>query len=104
MPEVADPPVPADLEPEVARKLAEMLKMAADPTRLRVLVMLSAREMTIPEMCRALGLGQPALSHLLRWLRVTDLVGLDRAGRFNNYVATTRGRRLALAACALARE
>jgi DNA-binding transcriptional ArsR family regulator len=104
MPEVADPPIPADLEPEVARKLAELLKMAADPTRLRVLVMLSAREMTIPEMCSALGLSQPALSHCLRWLRVTDLVGLRRAGRVNVYLVTTRGWRLARAAWSLTRE
>src|SRR5437868_2096911 len=52
------------------------LKNLADPTRLRLLVLLGHGELTVGEICRILGQSQPRISRHLRLL--TDAGFLDR--------------------------
>lgn len=54
----------------------QALKNLADPTRLRLLVLLAHGELTVGEICRVLGQSQPRISRHLRLL--TDAGFLDR--------------------------
>ena len=62
--------------------LAEIFKLLADPTRLRILVTLvEGGELCVHEICARVALSQPAVSHQLRTLRAARLVRSRRAGR-----------------------
>lgn len=66
--------------------LAELFKCLADPTRLRILAALAENDsMCVHELCAALGMSQPAVSHQLRTLRASRLVRGRRAGREIHY-------------------
>ena len=62
-------------------RVAEMFKTLSDPTRLRLLTRLAEGEACVHELCAALAMSQPAVSHQLRLLRVGRLVRTRRAGR-----------------------
>ena len=62
-------------------RVAEMFKTLSDPTRLRLLTRLAEGEACVHELCAALAMSQPAVSHQLRLLRVARLVRTRRAGR-----------------------
>lgn len=49
--------------------LAGLMKALADPTRLRALALLASHELSVGELCRALGLAQSRVSNHLRVLR-----------------------------------
>ncbi len=67
-------------------KIADSLKLFADPTRLRLLEMLAQRgEMNVNNMCTEVGQSQPAVSHHLGLLRMSGLVARRRQGKFNYY-------------------
>src|SRR6185312_9465131 len=52
------------------RRAAALLKMVADQTRLRIVLMLAERERTVTELCADLGAkSQPAISHHLSLMR-----------------------------------
>lgn len=62
--------------------VAEIFRILADPTRLRLLTTLAeAGEMCVHELCARVGMSQPAVSHQLRTLRTARLVRGRRAGR-----------------------
>jgi ArsR family transcriptional regulator, lead/cadmium/zinc/bismuth-responsive transcriptional repressor len=61
--------------------IAEIFKTLSDPTRLKILLRLAVGEACVHELCAALAMSQPAVSHQLRLLRVTRLVRTRRAGR-----------------------
>jgi len=62
--------------------LAEIFRILADPTRLRILVSLAeGGELCVHEICERVPLSQPAVSHQLRTLRGARLVRSRRAGR-----------------------
>jgi DNA-binding transcriptional ArsR family regulator len=64
---------------EIAHRLPEtvqVLKGLADPTRLRLVALLSHGELTVGELCRVLGQSQPRVSRHLRLL--TEAGFLDR--------------------------
>lgn len=104
MPEAAEPPMPDDLAPERARGVADLMMMVASPVRIRILAMLTAREMSVGQVCAAVEQSQPATSHHIALLRVGGLISFARRGRNNFYAATEKGRQLARAAWMLSRE
>jgi DNA-binding transcriptional ArsR family regulator len=66
--------------------LAEIFRILADPTRLRLLTALAQEgEMCVHELCVAVGMSQPAVSHQLRTLRTARLVRGRRDGRETHY-------------------
>lgn len=57
-----------------------LLKVLGDPTRLRILGLLSLQELSVGELSRALGLSQSRVSNHLRVLRETPLLAERRVG------------------------
>jgi DNA-binding transcriptional ArsR family regulator len=62
-----------NLAPDTAA-LAGLMKALADPTRLRALGLLASHELSVGELCRALGLSQSRVSNHLRVLREHQLL------------------------------
>jgi DNA-binding transcriptional ArsR family regulator len=61
--------------------LSEIFKTLGDPTRLRILAALCSGPLCVHELCEALDISQPAVSHQLRVLRAARLVRPRRDGR-----------------------
>ncbi len=59
----------------------KVMRLLADPTRLRVLTMLQAKEMNVSALCDRLDLAQPTVSHHLGLLRAMNLVSTRRNGK-----------------------
>lgn len=79
---------PADNERSLAliKDLAQMFKLLADETRLRILDMLGRRkELCVRDMWERLGQSQPAVSHHLGLLRMAGLVGTRQEGKHIYY-------------------
>jgi DNA-binding transcriptional ArsR family regulator len=81
-------PHPSEHEPperrlgaEEAGELAETMGALASPARLRLLVALSGRELSVEQLCAETEQAQSATSHNLRLLRGLRLVRARRAGR-----------------------
>lgn len=66
---------------EVVSQLAETFRVLADPTRVRILYLLSQAELCVHDLAQLLGITQPAASHHLRILRMQGLVRTRREGR-----------------------
>lgn len=67
-------------------RLTRVFKLLADDSRLRILLTLSREgEMHVSALCALLNQSQPAVSHHLTLLRMADLVGFRREGKFNFY-------------------
>ena len=64
-----------------ARDLAELFKALSDPTRVRILSALGDTEVCVSDLVAALGMGQSAISHQLRYLREMKLVATRRDGK-----------------------
>ena len=60
---------------------AELFKAFGDPTRLRILSTLAAREICVCDIADILGMTQSAISHQLRALRHMKLITSRREGR-----------------------
>ena len=91
-PQAADPaPAPhgeaarhvhtAARDARVVETLSEMFRALGDPTRLRIAITLSDREMSVTDLAERLEMSQSAVSHSLRALRQLRLVRVRRAGR-----------------------
>lgn len=65
--------------------LAETFRALGDPTRLRIAVTLSDREMSVTDLAGRLDMSQSAVSHSLRALRELRLVRVRREGRTAYY-------------------
>lgn len=95
------PSTPSDQPPANpmtdTREMARLLKLAADPSRLRSLFALLDGERNVTDLCREVGITQPALSHHLALLRAGRLIDPRRKGKFNYYALTAAGRVLAQA-------
>jgi ArsR family transcriptional regulator len=66
--------------------LAQVFKLLADESRLKILLALSQDgELHVTALCDLLGQTQPAVSHHLTLLRMTGLVGYRRDGKHNYY-------------------
>lgn len=80
------------------RSAAILLKQAADPTRLEILLNLSTSERHVGGICEDLGgLSQPSISHHLALLRAGRLIEPRRSGKSNYYKNTDLGQKLAFA-------
>ena len=73
------------------RKLRQILKSLADDTRLRIINLLSEKELTVTELCKILGKNQSNISKHLTRLRLTGLVGDKRLG-LNVYYFLIKGK------------
>ncbi len=68
-----------------AEVLATFFQALADPTRVRILGLLSDRPMTVSELVEALAVAQGRVSSHLACLRWCGYVRADVEGRFNRY-------------------
>jgi ArsR family transcriptional regulator len=78
----------APLDEQSAARLAALLRVLADPGRLRLLSLIQAqpsREACVCHLTEALGLSQPTVSHHLRVLFEAGLVDRERRGNWVYY-------------------
>ena len=71
-----------------AERLAEALKVLADPARLQLLSLISARpnrEACVCHLTAPLGLSQPTVSHHLKVLHEAGLLGREQRGKWVYY-------------------
>mgnify|MGYP000859099638 FL=1 len=73
------------MDNQMLRKASRMLKTMADPTRLRILLVLGEGEISVKGLCEQLGMEQSAISHQLSVLRRERLVTSRRQGRNSLY-------------------
>ena len=66
-------------------KLANLYKMYADNTRLKILWALSAEEMCVCDLAALLGMTKSAISHQLKSLRLSNLVKFNKQGKVVYY-------------------
>ncbi|MCL2220404.1 MAG: metalloregulator ArsR/SmtB family transcription factor [Chitinispirillia bacterium] len=76
------PAMPADGD---FGKLAVLYKAFADPTRLRILWALSREEMCVCDLAFLMGMTKSAISHQLKFLRMSDLVRFRKEGQIVYY-------------------
>lgn len=77
------------------RRVADLFRQASEVTRLQILVLLTAGERNVGDICAQFGQSQPAVSHHLALLRHGRLVEPRRDGKHNFYGLTNEGRKLA---------
>jgi ArsR family transcriptional regulator len=83
----------APLDEQSAIRLAALLRVLADPGRLRLLSLIQAqpsREACVCHLTEALGLSQPTVSHHLRVLFDAGLVDRERRGNWVYYRTVPR--------------
>jgi ArsR family transcriptional regulator len=83
----------ATIEPADAKMLAETVQLLADETRLKILAHLSHGELCVGSLCERLGMSQPAVSHHLALLRVSQTIEARRDGKNNFYSLAAKGQR-----------
>jgi DNA-binding transcriptional ArsR family regulator len=76
---------------KLAQRAATLLKQVSDPTRLRVLLLLSDGEKHVGALTAELGQSQPAVSHHLALLRHGGVIAPRRVGKNNFYALTETG-------------
>lgn len=69
------------LTPGVVDDVVRVMRVLADPTRLRVVGLLRGRELNVTSLCELLCLAQPTVSHHLSLLRGVGLVRNRRDGK-----------------------
>ena len=69
------------LEIEESQQMAEFFGVLADPTRLRLISLLSASECCVCDLAESLSVSESAVSHQLRALRNARLVRYRKSGR-----------------------
>lgn len=67
------------------RKLADLFKALADENRLKIIKMLSVKELCVCEIYDKLNMSQPAISHHLKILRQAGLVKDTKEGKWIYY-------------------
>jgi ArsR family transcriptional regulator len=68
-----------------ATRMAELFKAMADPTRVRIISLLAHAEVCVGDLCLALGMSQPAVSHHLKLLRLLRIVRTRKEGQHVYY-------------------
>jgi DNA-binding transcriptional ArsR family regulator len=66
---------------EQAQQVADLFKVLGDATRVKILQMLSKREMCVCDIAAVTEMGQSAISHQLRLLRSTRMVKYRKDGK-----------------------
>ena len=69
------------LELEESQDMAEFFGILADPTRLRLISLLSVSESCVCDLAEGLSISESAVSHQLRALRNSRLVRYRKSGR-----------------------
>ena len=82
------------LRTRTIQRAAILLKQVSDPTRLRVVTLLSEEELHVGGLCEQFNMSQPAVSHHLALLRHGGIVNSRRQGKNNFYSLTDTGHRL----------
>jgi ArsR family transcriptional regulator, zinc-responsive transcriptional repressor len=82
------------LRTKTMQRAAILLKQVSDPTRLRVVSLLSEGERHVGGLCDQFDMSQPAVSHHLALLRHGGIVDRRRQGKNNFYSLTDTGYRL----------
>ena len=78
--------IPAQAPSKGLRELAQIFKLLADESRLRLLLALAEEgEMNVSTLCGLLHTKQPAVSHHLKLLNMSGLVDYRREGKHNFY-------------------
>lgn len=65
--------------------ILKSLKLLSDPTRLRILVLLTSDKLSVAELQEILGMGQSRISTQLSQLKTAGLVADERSGKNNIY-------------------
>ncbi len=73
------------IDDATAERLAETFKALSDPTRVRIVSILSHTELCVHDIAATLGMTHSAISHQLRTLRELRLVKFRREGRHIYY-------------------
>ncbi|WP_126428095.1 ArsR/SmtB family transcription factor [Brevibacillus marinus] len=68
------------LPEQTIQDVALIFKALADPTRIKILYLLSQQECSVNQLAEALGMSQSAVSHQLAFLRNLRLVTFRRSG------------------------
>ncbi|MDO8735590.1 MAG: metalloregulator ArsR/SmtB family transcription factor [Thermoleophilia bacterium] len=84
-PELVEQLEETSLDWETASQLSEIFQAMSDPTRLRIISLLSQHELCVCDIAAALNMTQSAISHQLRVLRLADLVKFRKEGRITWY-------------------
>ena len=66
---------------EQLEQLATLFRLLSDRTRLNLLMMLADGERNVTNLCEALRLPQPTVSHHLGLLRMSNVIGNRRDGK-----------------------
>jgi DNA-binding transcriptional ArsR family regulator len=82
------------LRAKAVQRAANLLKHVSDPTRLRLITMLSEREHHVGGLCDQFNMIQPAVSYHLALLRHVGIVDRRRQGKHNFYFLTDTGYQL----------
>ncbi|NJK50032.1 winged helix-turn-helix transcriptional regulator [Candidatus Gracilibacteria bacterium] len=69
------------LDTEKAQRMAEFFSLLGDPNRLRILSLLAQQELCVCDLAAILNMSESAVSHQLRTLRATRIVGYHKVGR-----------------------
>lgn len=69
------------LDGVTASRVAELFSALGDPTRVRIISLLTHAELCVGDLCLVLGMSQPAVSHQLRVLRNLHMVTARKDGR-----------------------
>lgn len=68
-------------DPDTLQQLADLFKVFGDPTRIRILDILSQQELCVCDIAQLLSMTQSAISHQLRILKQSRLVKARREGK-----------------------
>jgi len=69
------------IDSTTANRLAEIFAALSDPTRLRIISVLSHRELPVAELAQIIGISESATSHQLRLMRALRIVRARKEGR-----------------------
>lgn len=76
------------LSEEEYSDLAEFFKIFGNPTRLKIISLLSFEDLCVCDICESLGLNQNAVSNQLRILRAHNIVKFEKEGKSARYSLT----------------
>lgn len=69
------------IEEDLVFRLSEVFKVLGDPTRIRIIYVLSRQTMCVCDIAEVLDMTQSAISHQLRALRTMKLVKFKKEGK-----------------------
>lgn len=70
---------------EILTELGDFFKIFADPTRIRILELLTETDKCVGEIAEILGVSQSAISHQLKILRLANVVSTEKSGQIVTY-------------------